>query len=171
MGACGGKWEKVGVNPRSSMFTGTTDLNLDDKGRMAIPARYRDVLLVQCEGRLVVTVDPTTPHNPCLLVYPEPEWMPIAQKLERMSSLTNPQLRALPRHLLGNAEPVEMDKSGRILLSSNLRSRGGLEKEVLLVGQGRKFELWDKTRYDALMSAPIDFALLQSAPELEGFSL
>lgn len=153
------------------MFTGTTELNLDDKGRLAIPARYRDVLLVQCEGRLVVTVDPTTPQNPCLLVYPEPEWTPIAQKLERMSSLTNPQLRALPRWLLGNAEAVEMDKSGRILLSGNLRTRGGLGKEALLVGQGRKFELWDKARYDALMSEAIDFAGLQAAPELEGFSL
>lgn len=153
------------------MFTGTTELNLDDKGRLAIPARYRDVLWVQCEGRLVVTVDPTTPQNPCLLVYPEPEWIPIAQKLERMSSLTNPQLRALPRWLLGNAEPVEMDKSGRILLSANLRTRGGLGKEALLVGQGRKFELWDKARYDSLMAEPIDFGVLQSTPELEGFSL
>lgn len=153
------------------MFTGTTELNLDDKGRLAIPARYRDVLLVQCEGRLVVTVDPTTPQSPCLLVYPEPEWTPIAHKLERMSSLTNPQLRALPRWLLGNAEAVEMDKSGRILLSANLRTRAGLGKESLLVGQGRKFELWDKARYDSLMAEPIDFAVLQSTPELEGFSL
>ena len=148
------------------MFTGTTEINLDDKGRMAIPARYRDDLLAQCEGRLVVTVDPSG----CLLIYPEPEWLPIAQKLEKMSSLTNPKLRALPRRLLGNAESIEMDKAGRILLSANLRQRGALDKEVALVGQGRKFELWDMARWDALMNEAVDFGD-ELPPELEGFSL
>ena len=97
---------------------------------------------------------------------------PIAQKLEKMSSLTNPQLRALPRWLLGNAEALEIDKNGRVLLSANLRQRGGLNKEVVLVGQGRKFELWDKARWDqVVMEQAIDFASLQGLPELEGFSL
>ena len=98
------------------MFRGVTQLNLDNKGRLAIPTKYREVLMAFCTGHLVLTVDPAK----CLLVYPQPAWEPIEQKLNSLSSF-NPQTRSLQRLLVGNASDVEMDGSGRILVPSPLR--------------------------------------------------
>ena len=120
------------------MFQGATQLNLDSKGRLAIPARYRDMLLAHCAGQLVLTAD----ADGCLLVYPQPEWQPIREKLMQLSAF-NPRIRALQRFLVGHAEDVVMDAAGRVLVSPTLRSYAVLDKHVMLVGQGNKFELWD----------------------------
>lgn len=148
------------------MFSGTTELNMDSKGRLAIPARYRDEILALSQGRLVVTVDPSG----CLLIYPESTWEPIAQGLMQRSAF-DPRVRAMQRVLVGNAESQEMDAAGRILVSANLRARGQLDKEVALVGQGNKFELWDKQRWDALMGAVEPFSVDDMPASLEGFTL
>ena len=113
------------------MFRGVANLNLDSKGRLAMPAKYRDALLSRSEGRLIVTADPSK----CLLIYPFPDWEPIEQKLNGLSSF-NPQTRALQRLLVGMASDTEMDGAGRILLSAPLRQFAGLDKNVVLVGQG-----------------------------------
>ncbi len=148
------------------MFQGAAQLNLDGKGRLAIPARYRDELLSTCAGNLVLTAD----ADGCLLVYPEPEWLPIRDKLIKMSSL-NPKIRALQRRLIGYAEDVVMDGAGRVLISPVLRNYAALDKSVMLVGQGNKFELWDEVKWQAQQAADLSFMEGELPSELEGFSL
>ena len=148
------------------MFQGAVQLNLDSKGRLAIPARHRDALLVDCSGNLVLTAD----MDGCLLVYPQQEWQPIRDKLLRLSAL-NPKIRALQRLLVGNAEDVLMDSAGRVLISPNLRNYAVLDKHVMLVGQGNKFELWDEARWQVQNEKMSGFTEGDLPPELEGFTL
>ena len=148
------------------MFRGITQLSLDSKGRLAIPAKYRDGLVSLCAGRLIVTADPSK----CLLIYPQPAWEPIEQKLISLSSFDK-KTRNLQRLLVGNASDVEMDNAGRVLVSSPLRKFAGLTKNVVLVGQGAKFELWGEEQWDLQMEDALDFKDGDMPTELEGFSL
>ena len=148
------------------MFQGAVQLNLDSKGRLAIPAKHRDVLLSEFAGSLVLTAD----VDGCLLVYPQQEWQPIRDKLLKLSAL-NPKIRALQRLLVGNAEDVLMDNAGRVLISPNLRNYAVLDKRVMLVGQGNKFELWDEVKWQAQQDASLSFIGGELPSELEGFSL
>ena len=148
------------------MFRGITQLSLDAKGRLAIPARYRGELMSSCAGHLIVTVDPSK----CLLIYPQPAWEPIEQKLNNLSSF-EPKTRNLQRLLVGNACDVDMDAAGRILVSPPLRQFAGLSKDVVLVGQGTKFELWDETQWNLQIENALAFRDGDMPPELDGFSL
>jgi MraZ protein len=148
------------------MFRGVTQLSLDAKGRLAIPARYRSELMSTCSGHLIVTVDPSK----CLLIYPQPAWEPIEQKLNNLSSFDT-VTRNLQRLLVGNACDVDMDAAGRILLSPPLRQFAGLSKDVVLVGQGTKLELWDETQWNLQIEIAMAFKDGGMPPELEGFSL
>lgn len=148
------------------MFRGVAQLNLDSKGRLAVPARYRDALLTRCSGHLVITAD----SDRCLLIYPIPDWDPIEQKLMQLSSFNAP-IRELQRRLVGYAEDAQMDATGRILISPALRGYAHLEKNVVLVGQGNKFELWNKDNWEQLMDKAGGFGTGGLPPELEGFSL
>ncbi|MBI3902319.1 MAG: division/cell wall cluster transcriptional repressor MraZ [Nitrosomonadales bacterium] len=148
------------------MFQGAVQLSLDSKGRLAIPARYRDMLLAHCAGQLVLTAD----ADGCLLLYPQPEWQPIREKLMQLSAF-NPRIRALQRFLVGHAEDVVMDTAGRVLVSATLRSYAALDKRVMLVGQGNKFELWDEAHWQAQHERMAGFAAGDLPPELEGFTL
>jgi MraZ protein len=148
------------------MFQGAAQLNLDSKNRLAIPARYRDMLVAHCAGQLVLTAD----ADGCLLLYPQPEWQPIREKLMQLSAF-NPRIRALQRFLVGHAEDVAMDGAGRVLISPTLRNYAALEKRVMLVGQGSKFEIWDEARWQAQHEKMIGFTDGDLPPELEGFTL
>ncbi|MBI2779527.1 MAG: division/cell wall cluster transcriptional repressor MraZ [Gammaproteobacteria bacterium] len=130
------------------MFRGVTSLSLDTKGRMAMPAKYRDRLQDLCGGQLVITVDR---DDRCLLVYPLPEWEEIERKLAKLPSL-NKQARRLQRLLIGHATECELDGAGRILLPPKLREYAGLDKQVMLLGQVNKFELWDEQVWNAIWS-------------------
>lgn len=121
------------------MFRGINQLNLDGKGRMAVPVRYRERLQASCEGHLVVTVD----RDGCLLIYPMGEWEQIEKALMNRPNMDK-QVRRLQRLLLGHATEVDMDGQGRILIPPPLREFASLEKAVVMVGQGNKFELWDE---------------------------
>ncbi len=123
-------------------FRGINNITVDAKGRMAMPARYRERLLDGCGGRLVVTVD----RDHCLLVYPLPEWEIIESKLIALPSL-NKQARLLQRLLIGHATELEMDGQGRILLPTMLRDFAGLKKKAVLIGQGKKLEIWDESTW------------------------
>ena len=120
-------------------FRGINNISVDAKGRMALPGRYRERLLEICGGRLVVTVD----QDHCLLVYPLAEWEVIESKLIALPSL-NKQARLLQRLLIGHATELEMDAQGRILLPAILRDFAGLKKKAVLIGQGKKLEIWDE---------------------------
>jgi MraZ protein len=144
-------------------------LALDSKGRLAIPARHRDILQERYEGKLVITADPS--H--CLLLYPLVEWEPIQIKLMALPSF-NDQSRTLQRLLVGHASDVELDAAGRILVPPELRAYARLDKHVALVGQNNKFELWDEAAWDGNWQAesgrlPVDPNAMP--PELNGFAL
>ena len=125
------------------MFRGVTNLNLDAKGRLAIPARYREGLQEACASKLVVTVD----KDRCLLLYPAPEWLEIERKLKQLPSF-NTAARTLQRLYIGHAHDVEMDAQGRILLPPELRQFAKLDKRVALVGQVNKVEVWDEETWN-----------------------
>ena len=148
------------------MFRGVAQLNLDSKGRLAVPARYRDSLLARCSGHLVITAD----SDRCLLIYPLPDWEPIEQKLMQLSSF-NAQIRELQRRIVGYAEDAQLDATGRVLISAALRDYAQLGKNVVLVGQGAKFELWNQEKWEQLMDKSGGFGSGGLPPELEGFSL
>jgi MraZ protein len=123
------------------VFRGINAINIDAKGRLAVPARYRASLSERAHGQLIVTID-TDEH--CLLLYPLPFWEEIEQKVQALPAL-NPAVRRIQRLLIGHATEVELDANGRILLPVLLREYAQLEKEVMLVGQGNKFEIWSKS--------------------------
>ncbi|MDR1162595.1 MAG: division/cell wall cluster transcriptional repressor MraZ [Candidatus Accumulibacter sp.] len=119
------------------MFQGATALNLDAKGRLAIPARHRDSLVAASDGQLVLTAHP---HR-CLLLYPVDAWAPIRDRVLAASSL-NPHSAAVKRLLVGNARDEALDSAGRLLVAPELRQFAQFEKKVWLVGQGSHFEIW-----------------------------
>lgn len=127
------------------MFRGIHSVNLDTKGRLQVPARYREALHEFCGGRLVATIDT---EESCLLIYPQPYWEEIQEKLEALPSF-NPAARRAQRLLIGHASDLEIDASGRVLLPSALREFAGLEKKITLLGQGNKLELWSDDQWKA----------------------
>ena len=120
------------------MYQGASSLNLDAKGRMSIPARHRDALSVQCEGRVTLTKHP---HG-CLLLFPRPVWESHREQIAAWPM----SARAWQRIFLGNACDVEMDSAGRILISPELRNAVGLMRDVMLLGMGSHFEIWDAAK-------------------------
>lgn len=140
------------------MFRGLNTVNLDAKGRLAVPMKYRQMLVDLCAGRLVATIDT---EERCLLIYPVDEWEVIQAKIEALPSF-NPSARRIQRLLIGHATDIELDSNGRILLSQPLREYAQLEKETILLGQGKKLELWSK---DLWNSRREDYIAEVNAPE------
>jgi MraZ protein len=117
------------------VFQGASAINLDVKGRMSIPAKYRDALAAQCEGRMTLTKHP---HG-CLLFFPRPVWESHREQIAAWPM----SARAWQRIFLGNASDVDTDSAGRILIAPELRSAVGLTRDVMLLGMGSHFEIWD----------------------------
>jgi MraZ protein len=141
------------------MFRGINPINLDAKGRMAIPSRYREQLNVHCAGQMVATIDTETR---CLLLYPIHEWEEIQQKIEALPSYDK-NARRIQRLLLGHATDIDMDANGRLLLSAPLREYAQLGKKIVLLGQGKKFEVWS----EELWNQTRDEYLQQTDDEIE----
>ena len=148
------------------VFRGVTLLALDAKGRLAIPARHRDALAGVSAGRLVLTADPSR----CLLMYPLAAWEPIQARLMALSSF-DARIRAVQRLLVGHADDVDIDGAGRILVPPALRRYAGLDKQVVLVGQGQKFEVWDETQWSTQTAQAAALPANGLPPELDGVSL
>jgi len=144
------------------MFGGVSTLNLDSKGRLAIPAKHRELLSGE-SGRIMITLNP----EGCLLIYPKSEWQPIYEQLRKLSG----QQAAVASVILGYAEELELDAAGRVLIPTALRNRAKLDKEVALVGQGNKFAVWDDARWNAKVDAvmAVDPAML--ADQMQGVVL
>lgn len=126
------------------MYQSSHSINLDAKGRLAIPTKVRELLLADCGGRVVVTAHT---DEKCLLIYPEPVW---DEKLPQIKALPNRDKTAarMQRKLLGYATPMEIDEgTGRISLTPTLREFAGLEKKLMLVGMLDKFELWSEEEW------------------------
>ena len=124
------------------MFRGMNTVSLDAKGRLAMPARYRERLSNEHGGRLVATIDLDT-RNRCLSLYLPGEWSSIERRIDAMSGL-NYQIRRMKHLLIGHANDLELDRIGRVLLPQELRQYAGLEKQVCLVGQCKKLEIWSE---------------------------
>ncbi len=122
------------------MFRGINAINIDGKGRLAVPTRYREAL-GQDRAPLVVTIDT---EETCLLLYPARQWQVIEDNLQRLPSFNAPA-RRIQRLLIGHATDVELDSNGRVLLPPILRDYAHLDKRVVMIGQGNKFEVWDES--------------------------
>lgn len=133
------------------MFRGANAISLDAKGRLAMPSRYRDELSARGNGQLIVTIDAV---DPCLCIYPLPEWEQIEAKLRELPSLRE-ESRRLQRLLIGNAVDLELDGNGRFLVPPRLRDYARLDKKAMLVGQLNKFQLWDEDTWNAVSEADL----------------
>lgn len=126
------------------MFAGSHQLSVDDKGRIAIPARYRAQLAEQCESQLAVTMG----HEPCLEIYPRPEFERIAQDIAAMDNRDHAEI--LKRAFVGRSVEIEIDRQGRVGLPPILRRLAKLDSAVVLVGQINRFELWSEDRWNEM---------------------
>ncbi len=127
------------------MFQGSHAINMDAKGRIAVPAKYRESLADNCGGRIVMTAHT---QDKCVLIYPETEWAQILPKIEALPTFNKAALRA-QRLLIGYACSLELDGNGRVLVPPTLRDYAGLEKKLMLVGLGKKFELWSEDAFQS----------------------
>lgn len=151
------------------MFRGYDELTMDAKGRLSLPARYHERVQADCGGRFVLTVDV---REPCLTLYPLPEWEAIEARFNSLPG-ANPAIALLKRRILGYATEVSLDSTGRLLVSPELRQFAGLEKQVVLAGQGKKCELWNKPAWDALQAQILsaDFTAAELAQAIDTLAL
>ncbi|NBO86779.1 MAG: transcriptional regulator MraZ, partial [Burkholderiaceae bacterium] len=126
---------------------GASALNLDAKGRMSVPARHRDALLLQGEGRVTLTKHP----DGCLLLFPRPEWEAFRARVAQLPM----DAHWWRRIFLGNAAEIDLDGAGRILITPELRTAANIEREIMLLGMGSHLEIWDANTYAAKEQAAI----------------
>jgi len=151
------------------VFRGISNLNIDSKGRIAIPTKYRDEIKSEYEGKMILTVD----HGDrCLALYPMAKWLDTEQALMGMPNL-DLDVRSMKRLILGHATDAEMDGQGRIMLPPKLRGYASMDKKLVMIGQGDKFELWDEGSWDdgcdsMIKTAPIN---IQNNEDLKKLSI
>lgn len=148
------------------MFRGINAITIDSKGRFAVPTRYREAL----GAEVVLTIDT---EETCVLLYPATEWQIIEDKLQGLPSF-NASARRIQRLLIGHATDVEIDNSGRVLLSQLLRDYAHIDKKMVMIGQGNKFEIWDEQLWQQRREQWLaeEASLLDGLPdEMKTFSL
>lgn len=123
------------------MFQGETAISIDDKGRLAVPTAYRELIASLCANRLVLTYNPF--EHGCLWLFPQPEWEKVRDQVNALPSVKAVH-RNLQMKLVGAAAPLELDGNGRVLLPGSQRAAAGIEKRAVLLGMGAKFELWSE---------------------------
>lgn len=152
------------------MFRGINSVNLDAKGRMALPSKHRESLLADGDGRLVVTIDA---NERCLLLYALGEWEKVQAQLESLSNMKR-SARLIQRLLIGHATDVELDANGRLLLPPMLREYARLEKKLVLLGQSNKIEIWSEELWQQRLDAWLEERsadVLDDGDELAGLSV
>jgi len=128
------------------MFQGETAITIDDKGRLAIPTSYRDAVARECGNRLVITYNPF--ESGSLYLYPLPAWEALRDQVNALPRAKSVN-RMLQLKLVGAASVVELDGNGRVSIPASHRSAVGIEKNVVLLGMGDKFELWSEQAHHA----------------------
>ena len=141
------------------MFRGFSTVSVDNKGRLAIPSRFRDRLTLIAEGRVILTLNPL---DRALWLYPFPEWELIETKLAALSDFDR-QSRRAKQMMRGYATDLQLDAQGRILVPQELREFAELKRQAVILGQGNKFEIWDA----AVWTAQRDHWLAQVGDEGE----
>ncbi|SDX57340.1 division/cell wall cluster transcriptional repressor MraZ [Marinobacter mobilis] len=149
-----------------SNFLGSHAINMDAKGRLAIPAKVREELAQLCGGRIVLTA--SAGEERCLLIYPESQWESVEAQINALPTMKK-SVRRLQRIMLGYATPLELDGAGRVLVPPTLRSFANLEKKLMLVGQGKKLELWSEEQWFEWLDDSADDD--EMPPEMEALSL
>lgn len=142
------------------MFQGETAITIDDKGRLAIPVAFRDVVARDCGNRLMLTYNPFDQGS--LYLYPESAWQTVRDQIVALSPFV-PEHRVLQRMLVGAATPLEPDSAGRVLLPASMRLTAGLEKKAVLMGMGGRLELWSEQAHLAQMRQTIGSAGVSAA--------
>lgn len=148
------------------VFQGATQINLDAKGRMSVPTKARDPLTQGGTVKLVLTAHP----EGCLLLYPQPAWEPIRAKVMAFPSLDH-AANLWKRLLVGHAEDVEPDGAGRLLISPVLRNYAHITRQVMFVGQGSHFEIWDLEEWTKQLEGLRSGGSPNLPPGMENFSL
>ncbi|HEX7403704.1 MAG TPA: division/cell wall cluster transcriptional repressor MraZ [Usitatibacter sp.] len=148
------------------MFQGAAQVNLDAKGRMAVPTRTRDPLTQGGTVGLVLTAHP----DGCLLLYPAPAWEPIRSQVMSFPSLDR-QFSVWKRLLVGFAQDVEIDSAGRLLIPPELRDFAHITRQVMFVGQGSHYEIWDLEQWNAQLETLRSGGSTSLPPGMESFSL
>lgn len=156
------KWENVG----EMVFQGANQINLDAKGRMAVPTRAREPLTQGGTVKLVLTAHP----DACLLLYPAPAWEPIRAQVMSFPSLDK-QASLWKRLLVGFAQEVEPDSAGRLLIPPELRDFAHITRQVMFVGQGSHFEIWDLEAWKTQLESLRTGGSPTLPPGMENFSL
>lgn len=133
------------------LFRGRSHRSLDPKGRLMLPPEFRDILVSRStEGKLVLTS-----FDGCVVGYPYPDWEEFEEKFARLRNPSR-KMRDFRRLVIGGAEEMVADPQGRVRISRDHMEYAGLSKDVVLVGQGSRFEIWDQARFDALMNQDFD---------------
>jgi MraZ protein len=132
---------EIAKQGRTAVFQGASSISLDGKGRLSVPTRYRDVLNAIASGQLTMTKHP---HG-CIMIFPRPEWEKFRDRIVALPM----SAQWWKRIFLGNAMDVELDGTGRVLVSPELRASASIERDTILLGMGNHFELWDKVTHDA----------------------
>ena len=145
------------------MFFGETTINLDAKGRLAVPIRYRETLAQECGNRMVLTYSAF--ESGALWLQPEQTWERVRDDVMALPNF-NASHRSLQRRLVGSAMAVEPDGNGRILLPPSLRQVAGLEKRVIMLGMGSRFEIWDEDTLNSKRAEEVSNLDAQASPEM-----
>ena len=143
----------------SATFTGASSLNLDLKGRIAVPTRHREALLAACAGKLIVTRN----HEGGLMMFPEGAWEAFSAKVAHVPM----HLQCVKRLYIGHAQPCEMDATGRVLIAPELRAVAELGSEAVMLGMLDYFEIWNPARHAA--KEALDLARAGSSSSAEAF--
>lgn len=148
---------KSGTNPQKEdypMFRGRYHHQIDTKGRLSIPSRFREVLSSAYDERVIITN-----FDQCLWAYPVAEWQELEKKVSALPQFTE-EVKAFQRVFISAALESQIDKQGRILIPPSLRDYAGVQKDVVIVGMTKRFEIWARDRWDLIFS--------QAQEKLEG---
>jgi len=148
------------------MFRGINKVSLDGKGRMAMPTRLRDTLQQACLGNLVLTIDI---REKCLMLYPLPEWEKVQSTLTGLANVRS-EIRTVQRLLIGHATDLELDSQGRVNIPKLLRDFAGLDKKLILLGQGNKIEIWNEALWNERLGSWLDSNVVHSLDDLDELS-
>jgi MraZ protein len=124
------------------MFRGSFEHSVDAKGRVSVPAKFRDIIADRYDGRLVMALD----FDRCLAVYPLEEWEKLEEKIKSLPMMQK-EVKDFMRFFFSSATECDLDNQGRILIPPSLRERANINKSVMLVGIINKIEIWDTTAW------------------------
>lgn len=136
----------MGKETENRMFRGCFEHTIDDKGRLSIPVKFREALETTFSPPLILTR-----QKDCLVAYPSDEWRRLEARMNEMPSF-DPKVQAFRRFFYAPAQECPIDRAGRLLVPPTLRSFAALDRDVVLSGMGKTFEIWGRERYEAMMS-------------------